>query len=134
MRQEAARLRDAAAQKQASAAHELREADSWDKAADEREASLRAQGLSIDASASKLSEMDAQASDRSRAGRPPGINAGHPIHELPVTVAEIAKSIGVSRTALQDWVGERRKIPRRIAEKLAKQYGIPVDSWPNLRD
>ena len=53
--------------------------------------------------------------------------------ELGISVASLAKSIGVSRQTINELVHERRAVSPEMALRLARFFGTSPQSWLNLQ-
>lgn len=54
------------------------------------------------------------------------IGLEHIVKEFQVGYQELAKEIGVSPQTIQDWLKQRRKIPKKRLEQLSKYFRVPV--------
>jgi hypothetical protein len=77
----------------------------------------------------------------SRSRLEPG-NRKHPFVAALVakglTVTEFASTLGYSRSTVQSWYdrgeGNGRPIPRKAAEAIRKQLGVPLSAWSRVVD
>lgn len=53
------------------------------------------------------------------------IGLEHIVKEFQLEYKEVAKNIGVSSPAIQDWLKGRRKIPKKRLEQLSEFFGLP---------
>lgn len=81
----------------------------------------------------KVSSATLRASGRaSRKGE-----AQRKLYEADMTIAKLAVKLGEGRARVSKWFGtaeENRPIPRRYAEQLLKDYGIPLSAWSRIAD
>lgn len=57
------------------------------------------------------------------------------LYERGMTVAKLAKELGETRPRVSKWFGpaaDNRPIPRAIAERLQREYGIPLTAWSRV--
>lgn len=97
-------------------------------------------GLTSDTKNDTNDTMDARAISPSLTGRRPARGA-HPLvaalRKKGVTFTELGTEIGRSRQSIRSWlVGKDdptfRPIPEAIAKHLAKEYKVPMSTWPRL--
>ena len=53
------------------------------------------------------------------------------------TIAGVAAKLGEGRALVSKWFGtaeENRPIPRKIAERMLKDYEIPLTAWSRIKD
>jgi len=66
-----------------------------------------------------------------------GGEAQRRLYEKDMTIAKLAEKLGEGRARVSKWFGtadENRPIPRRYAEQLLKEYGIPLSAWARIAD
>jgi plasmid maintenance system antidote protein VapI len=59
------------------------------------------------------------------------------LYEKGQTIAGLAKLLGESRPRVSKWFGtaeENRPIPRATAERLQREYGIPISAWSRVAE
>jgi hypothetical protein len=59
------------------------------------------------------------------------------LYEKDMTIAKLAEQLGEGRARVSKWFGtaeENRPIPRKYAEQLLKDYGIPLSAWSRIAD
>jgi len=59
------------------------------------------------------------------------------LYENGKTVAGLAKELGETRARVSKWFGtaeENRPIPRKIAERLRDELGIPLSAWSRVTE
>lgn len=59
------------------------------------------------------------------------------LYERDMTIAKLAEKLGEGRARVSKWFGtaeENRPIPRRYAELLLKEYGIPMSAWARIAE
>lgn len=72
--------------------------------------------------------------ERKRRPSPPGaILRSHYIDERGLSVAALARSLGVSRKHVSDIVNDRARIEPALAARLAKVFGTTTALWVNLQ-
>lgn len=57
------------------------------------------------------------------------------LYERNETMTSLAAKLGETRSRVSKWFGapgENRPIPRRIAERLLTEYGIPLSAWSRI--
>ncbi len=64
---------------------------------------------------------------------PGGILKRHYIEPLSLTIAELAKTLGVSRKTLSKIVNERGSITPDMALRLSKAFNTTPELWLNLQ-
>lgn len=54
------------------------------------------------------------------------------------TIKDVAKEIGETRALVTAWMSDdpeaNRQIPRHQAERLRRDYGVPLSAWRRIRD
>ncbi len=59
------------------------------------------------------------------------------LYERGMTVAGLAKSLGETRARVSKWFGpsaDNRPIPRATAERLEREFGIPLTAWSRVTE
>ncbi len=59
------------------------------------------------------------------------------LYERGMTVASLAKALGETRARVSKWFGpetDNRPIPRATAERLLREYGIPLTAWSRVTE
>ena len=59
------------------------------------------------------------------------------LYRKGITVAALAATLGEPRSSVAKWFGAgrmNRPIPRRYAERLKRQHGIPYTAWERIAD
>jgi hypothetical protein len=59
------------------------------------------------------------------------------LYERGMTVASLAKELGETRARVSKWFGpstDNRPIPKAIAERLQRDYGIPLTAWSRVTE
>jgi hypothetical protein len=59
------------------------------------------------------------------------------LYEADMTVAKLAEQLGEGRSRVSKWFGpatDNRPIPRAIAERLQREYGIPLTAWSRVSE
>jgi hypothetical protein len=82
---------------------------------------------------SKVSSSTLRAAGRATRGG----EAQRLLYEKDMTIAKLAEQLGEGRARVSKWFGtaeENRPIPRKYAEQLLKDYGIPLSAWSRIAD
>jgi len=88
---------------------------------------------SVDVQAPNLSADVKRAAGRARRNG----DAQRMLYERGMTVAGLAKHLGETRPRVSKWFGpasDNRPIPKRIAERLRDELGIPLTAWSRVAE
>jgi len=88
---------------------------------------------SVDVQAPNLSADTKRAAARATRGG----EAQRLLYEKDMTIPKLAKKLGEGVPRVAKWFGppsDNRPIPKRIAERLRDEYGIPLTAWSRVAE